>query len=34
MGLYMKNVNKFYLLKLKDGILDMIDAPDVLKSLI
>ncbi len=33
MGLYMKNVNKFYLLKLKDGILDMIDAPDVLKKL-
>ncbi len=33
MGLYMKNVNKFYLLKLKDGVLDMIDAPDVLKKL-
>ncbi len=33
MGLYMKNVNKFYLLKLKDGILEMIDAPDVLKKL-
>lgn len=33
MGLYMKNVNKFYLLKLKDGVLEMIDAPDVLKKL-
>ncbi len=33
MGLYMKNVNKFYLLKLKDGVLDSIDAPDVLKKL-
>lgn len=33
MGLYMKNVNKFYLLSLKDGVLDTIDAPDVLKKL-
>lgn len=33
MGLYMKNVNKFYLLKLKDGMLDLVDAPDVLKKL-
>lgn len=33
MGLYMKNVNKFYLLKLKDGVLDLIEAPDVLKKL-
>ncbi len=33
MGLYMKNVNKFYLLKLKEGVLEMIDAPDVLKKL-
>lgn len=33
MGLYMKNVNKFYLLKLKDGMTDMVDAPDVLKKL-
>lgn len=32
-GLYMKNVNKFYLLKLKDGMLDLVDAPDVLKKL-
>jgi len=32
-GLYMKNVNKFYLLKLKDGVLEMVDAPDVLKKL-
>ncbi len=33
MGLYMKNVNKFYLLKLKDGMADLVDAPDVLKKL-
>ncbi len=33
MGLYMKNVNKFYLLALKDGVLDTIDTPDVLKKL-
>lgn len=33
MGLYMKNVNKFYLLKLKEGMLDLVDAPDVLKKL-
>lgn len=33
MGLYMKNVNKFYLLRLKDGVSDLIDAPDVLKKL-
>jgi len=33
MGLYMKNVNKFYLLKLKDGVVDMVDAPDELKKL-
>ncbi len=33
MGLYMKNVNKFYLLKLKDGMTDLVDAPDVLKKL-
>jgi len=32
-GLYMKNVNKFYLMKLKDKVLDMVDAPDVLKTL-
>ncbi len=36
MGLYMKNVNKFYLLKLRenvDKILDEYDVPDVLKKL-
>lgn len=33
LGLYMKNVNKFYLLKLKDGMIDLVDAPDVLKKL-
>ncbi len=33
MGLYMKNVNKFYVLKLKSGALALIDAPDVLKKL-
>ncbi len=33
MGLYMKNVNKFYLLKLKDGMADLVDASDVLKKL-
>ena len=36
MGLYMKNVNKFYLLKLRenvDEILDEYDVPDVLKTL-
>ena len=33
MGLYMKNVNKFYLLKLKEGMTDLVDAPDVLKKL-
>ncbi len=36
MGLYMKNVNKFYLLKLKenvDKILDEYNVPDVLKTL-
>lgn len=32
-GLYMKNVNKFYILKLKDGMLDLVDAPDELKKL-
>lgn len=32
-GLYMKNVNKFYLLKLKEGMTDLVDAPDVLKKL-
>ena len=29
----MKNVNKFYLLKLKEGMTDLVDAPDVLKKL-
>lgn len=36
MGLYMKNVNKFYLLKLRenvDSILDEFSVPDVLKKL-
>lgn len=36
MGLYMKNVNKFYLLTLRenvDGILDKFGVPDVLKKL-
>jgi len=36
MGLYMKNVNKFYLLSLRenvDNILDEYDVPDVLKTL-
>lgn len=36
MGLYMKNVNKFYLLILRenvDGILDEFEVPDVLKKL-
>lgn len=36
MGLYMKNVNKFYLLKLREdvsAILDEFEAPDVLKKL-
>lgn len=33
MGLYLKNVNKFYLLELKDGAIDSVDAPDVLKKL-
>lgn len=33
MGLYMKNVNKFFLLKLKPEALNLIDAPDVLKKL-
>lgn len=36
MGLYMKNVNKFYLLTLRenvDGILNEFDVPDVLKKL-
>ena len=32
-GLYMKNVNKFYLLKLKDDAIDSIDAPEELKKL-
>ena len=32
-GLYMKNVNKFFLLKLKPKMLDLIDAPEVLKKL-
>lgn len=32
-GLYMKNVNKYYLMKIKDGAVDEIDAPDVLKKL-
>ena len=32
MGLYMKNVNKFYLLRLKDNVEDLIDAPDELKN--
>ena len=33
MGLYMKNVNKFYVLKLKNKALELVDAPDVLKKL-
>lgn len=33
MGLYMKNVNKFYLLKLKPESLSLIDAPEELKKL-
>lgn len=33
MGLYLKNVNKFYLLQIKDGVLSMVDAPDELKKL-
>ena len=36
MGLYMKNVNKFYLMTLRenvDGILDEFEVPDVLKKL-
>lgn len=33
MGLYMKNVNKFYILKLKNEALALVDAPDVLKKL-
>ena len=32
-GLYMKNVNKYYLMTIKDGAVDEIDAPDVLKKL-
>jgi len=32
-GLYMKNVNKFYVLKLAKNVDDLIDAPDVLKKL-
>ncbi|MBR1977787.1 DUF1015 domain-containing protein [bacterium] len=32
-GLYMKNVNKFFILKLKPEALDEVDAPDVLKKL-
>lgn len=32
-GLYMKNVNKFYILKLKDEVKNLISAPDVLKKL-
>ncbi len=32
-GLYMKNVNKYYLMKIKEGAVDEIDAPDVLKKL-
>ncbi len=32
-GLYMKEESAFYLLKLKDSSLDLIDAPDVLKKL-
>ncbi len=33
MGLYMKNVNKFYVLKLKKEAKEYVDAPDVLKKL-
>lgn len=36
MGLYMKNVNKFYLLKLREAVSDILDefeVPDVLKKL-
>ncbi len=33
MGLYMKNVNKFYVLKLKKEAKGCVDAPDVLKKL-
>ena len=32
-GLYLKNDNAFYILKLKDKMTDLIDAPDVLKKL-
>lgn len=32
-GLYLKNNNAFYILKLKDKMTDLIDAPDVLKKL-
>ncbi len=32
-GLYLKNENSFYILKLKDSALSLIDAPDVLKKL-
>lgn len=32
-GLYMKNVNKFFILKLKPEALDKVEAPDVLKKL-
>ncbi|GBF23330.1 hypothetical protein tpqmel_0734 [Candidatus Gastranaerophilus sp. (ex Termes propinquus)] len=32
-GLYLKNVNKFYLLRLKNEALSLVDAPDVLKKL-
>ncbi|MBQ3102522.1 DUF1015 domain-containing protein [bacterium] len=32
-GLYMKNVNKFFILKLKPEALEEVDAPDVLKKL-
>jgi uncharacterized protein (DUF1015 family) len=33
MGLYMKNVNKFYILKLKKDSKKCVDAPDILKKL-
>ena len=33
MGLYMKNVNKFYVLKLKPNSEEFVDAPSVLKKL-
>ena len=32
-GLYLKNDNSFYILKLKDGMTNLIDAPEVLKKL-